>query len=142
MPESKLAIPRLMKPTIHISLCTNNPDNGMDTGRVCGIHVGAALTLAWGEERSEPKYGISSDGKLLKLSRKEFPILGSRDWEGNWCWTGIWMTPEVAAEFLAYIHADDRWHNEAGWCDFSDLYESKSVTPEWLTRNWKELESI
>lgn len=52
------------------------------------------------------------------------------------------MTPEVAGEFLAYVQSDDRWHNEGGWCDFSDMFEARKVTPEWLAENWKELEQI
>lgn len=131
---------KVVPPAIHISLCTNDPDNGMDTGKVSAIHVGSALELAWGEIGSEPRYKI--EGNILKFSRQHFNVAGVRDWEGNWCWTGIWMLPDVAAEFLKYIHADDRWHNEGGWADFSDLYEAETLTPIWLEENFRELESV
>ena len=115
------------------SLATND-EHGIDTGRVSAIQLDDAIDLQWGEIGSEPRYSVArtDQGYYLRLSRKRFRILGKGDWYGNWCWTAITMEKSEAAKFLNYLSEDDRWHCEGGWCDLTDRYTERKITPELL----------
>lgn len=124
-----------MSERIVVSLCTNNPRNGDDTGRVSAVHLDdEAIELAWGEIGSEPRYSFHGDslGYSMFLGRKRFRVLGKTDWYGNWCWTGVPMEAQEVVKLLNHLSKDDRWHCEGGWCDLTDAFTDGKVTLELL----------
>jgi hypothetical protein len=75
-----------------------NDEHGMDTGRCGAVHFDddaewAADPLVW--ETSGPVCRVEG-GMLLRFSRHRFPVLGFREWVGNWCWNAVTMSHNEA----------------------------------------------
>ena len=122
-----------MAKLVIVSLATNDPDNGNETDRVTAVQLyDDALDLQWGEwpQSSAPRWSIKNG--RLKISRRKFAVKSTKDWYGNWCWTGVWMEAEEAVKLLNYLSQDDRWHCEGGYCDLCDAYAAHAVTADLL----------
>jgi hypothetical protein len=86
---------------VSVSLCTNDPDNGGDTGRCCAIEVDELELRDWPTQES--KHVVCRvEGSFLQFGRRRFAIHGHRDWVGNWCWRSVGMTRPDCRELLAY----------------------------------------
>ena len=72
---------------IPLDVCCNNPDNGLFDECAAGLSI---LDMefdprAW----SAPRFIELDDG--IRLSGKNWPVAGSKDWYGNWCWNRYWI---------------------------------------------------
>lgn len=112
---------------VRIDVCCNDADNGLFDGRALAIQLADALELTAADWRG-PVFRELPDA--IKISRRRFPILASKDWFGNWCWNAYWLDAPVAADFLAYVHGlyaftpemgeerlFDRWYRPAPFTD-------------------------
>lgn len=87
---------------IMIDVACNDPDNGIFAHRAEMISV-ASDFLDLELCARAPRF-IELPGKF-RLAGKTWPITGSKEWVGNWCWNGYWMDIPKAVEFLAWLQA-------------------------------------
>lgn len=88
-----------------VSLCVNSHRNGEFRGLLSAISFGSLLTL-------EPRFCDRSlrarvNGKWLTLGndRRSWPMLRYLPWHGNWCWDGVELTCDDAADLLNFVLA-------------------------------------
>lgn len=97
---------------IMIDIACNNPDDGIFAGRAEMIEIaGDFLQLELAGCRA-PKF--TDLGDEIRLSRRKWPIVGSKDWIGNWCWNGYWMKIPIAVDFLAWLQTTRIFHCTCG----------------------------
>jgi hypothetical protein len=96
---------------IMVDVACNDPDNGSFAGRAAMIQIGDLLEL---EAKREPAPKIVELAGAIRFSGKAWPIHGSKDWVGNWCWNGYWMDIPVAVEFLTWLHGRDLYSVSSG----------------------------
>jgi hypothetical protein len=112
---------------IRIDMACNDPDNGLFAGRVCQIALPDGLleltANAWGvlSFRGCPK--LVEKGSAIRLAGKQWPIIRSEEWVGNWCWNGYWMRDQAARQFLVWLHARGLFHCEAGELRLSNAWD-------------------
>lgn len=99
---------------VSISLCCNNPDNGMFAGRVSRLEIGDNLLELENTAGRDPslRYDFKTEGSngfaaaravgSVKISRCNFPIIGYKYGWGNWCWDLVLVSPEVAVDVINY----------------------------------------
>jgi hypothetical protein len=97
--------------SVRIEVCCNDGDNGLFAGRALSIHLSDVLELSASDWRG-PAFREFPDA--VKISRRRFPIVASKDWYGNWCWNAYWMDAPVAADLLAYVHGQGTFGCEMG----------------------------
>ena len=101
---------------VFVSLYVNDPANGMDTGRVCAVHVdddGENIELETGylRDSDNPTYAIERQMKggfqcaKVRVGRHTYWIGGYRQWVGNWCWDGVSMTRREARRLIVNLLA-------------------------------------
>lgn len=96
---------------IMVDIACNDPDNGSFAGRAEMIQIGDLLELA---SKRDPAPKIVEIAGAIRFAGKVWPVHGSKDWVGNWCWNGYWMDIPVAVEFLTWIHGRDFYHADSG----------------------------
>jgi hypothetical protein len=119
---------------ITVSLCCNDPDNGMPLGRVCAIEIGD-------NEFEAPDGGFFGGGNKLriglakpfrspsrcnqafKISRRIFPCCGWTSWYGNWCWDATRMTGVDVLQLIRYLR-EIGWKMTAGGIELGDAFDS------------------
>jgi len=108
--------------TITVMLCTNDPDNGIDTGRCCAVNISChedSIDLECQYGDWSPRCTDIPGG--IRFARRKFKATGHQNWVGNWCWDAVQMEPSEALRFANYLR-------ELGWyCDkaetrFFDLW--------------------
>jgi hypothetical protein len=85
---------------VKIDLACNDPDNGLFWDRVEQINIGELLVLS--ALRTPPT--LRELPGAIRLAGKRWPVLGSKDWVGNWCWNRYVLDLDVAADFLVWLH--------------------------------------
>lgn len=93
---------RIADNQVMIEVACNDPDNGVFAYRVEQIQIGREF-IELEARRSAPRF-VELDG-AIRLAGKHWPIRGSKDWFGNWCWNGYWIDIPVAVEFLCWLHS-------------------------------------
>ncbi|GAB0119468.1 hypothetical protein [Acidisoma sp. 7E03] len=94
-----LAHRKVLRQGVRIDIACNDPNNGQFVGRANmfalpdGLGEFEARNFLHGPKLTELKDAI-------RIRRQVFPVKGSREWIGNWCWNGYWMEPPIAAEFV------------------------------------------
>lgn len=111
-------------PYIHLTLCTND-DHGEQSGFVTAIHLDDALELECHLIPSNTR--IRFEKGRMKISRRWFPILGSRGWVGNIFWTGVAVSPQVAADIFNYVKGLRYWDSVGGWVEISDKWDAGTL---------------
>lgn len=108
-------------------LSVNDGNNGLPTGHIDGVDVmgeeGDVLELracVWPPSRC-PRF-TRGDG-WVRISRRKFPILGYKEWVGNWCWDAVSMGAADGAELLNYLR-ELGWHCEGGISPYFEQWES------------------
>lgn len=115
---------------VSISLCCNNPDNGMFEGRFDKVQIGQdILTLDnqyWpprsprlkyrfkGDEHAAGNFGADPVVGGIRVSRRFFEVWGHKAWWGNWCWDLVLMTPDVTIDFVNYLKELNVFQVESG----------------------------
>jgi hypothetical protein len=133
---------------VSVSLCCNNPDNGMFNGRFSNVEIGDNLLSLDNKyyPPREPKLdyrfetegnnGFAADTAIghIKVSHRNFPIIGYKYGWGNWCWSLVLVTPEVAIDLINYLQHLDHWTSEGDteFCDHYDTGKRFEKSEKWL----------
>ena len=88
--------------TVMVDISCNDPDNEVFAGRAVQITCGVDFIEL--EARREPAPWIAELDGAIRLAGKKWPILGSKEWVGKWCWNGYWMKTDVAVDFFVWLH--------------------------------------
>jgi hypothetical protein len=123
---------------VRLDVCCNDPDNGIFA------HCAERLQVStWDGEHIElpsvrraPRFEETSGG--IRLLRREWPILASKEWYGNWCWNAYWLEPAVTVRLLAAAKRSGLFHCD---CGPSQLYDDWNGTDNldealWLSNLW------
>lgn len=139
-----------MSRPVSISFCCNNPDNGMFTGRFCNVEIGDNLLSLDNkfypprEPKLDYRFEVKDSGigfaanraeGRIKVSHRQFPILGYKYGWGNWVWDLVIVTPEVAINLANYLQHLGLWTAEGSveWCDQWDTEEPfDPKDPKWI----------
>lgn len=89
-----------------VDVVCNDPDNGLFAHCAQQIQIGSQLIELEAKDWFRPPRFVEISG-AFRLSGKVWPICGSQDWVGNWCWNGYWMDIPVIVDFLAWLHGRD-----------------------------------
>ena len=120
---------------IVVSLCCNDPDNGIFTGRVSAIEFGEALHLAH-VRRSEPRLRIdwwTENHLTIYMLRHCWPIARYKYGYGNWCWNAVWMEDGAAISFVHELRRDGRFECESGDAEAYDAWKTgQTITRQML----------
>ncbi len=110
---------------IGLDFCCNDPDNGLFAGRVEGIQLYDTDPVFELEPRREPAPKFTRlEESAIRISGKRWPILGEKEWFGNWCWNQYVFDVEVAADLLIWLNqrglftlscGDERLFNAWRW---------------------------
>lgn len=122
---------------VSISFCCNEPNSGIFRGRFCNVEIGDNL-LSLDNKFCPPKepkldyrFTITDSGTgfaanraegIIKVSHRQFPIIGYKYGWGNWVWDLVIVTPKVALDLANYFQALGHWTSEgdAEFCDYFD----------------------
>lgn len=106
---------------LRLDVCCNDPDNGIFWHRAAGLQVeswdGEAVELE--PLRSDPRFTEVNGG--IRLCRREWPVLASKEWFGNWCWNAYWLAPSIMLDLLNTVKRSKLFH--CG-CGPSQLYDN------------------
>ena len=95
---------------VAIDLACNDPDSGLFAGRIQGVQIyyrcGDPLVELEPRTTRAPLLTRLGEGRL-RISGKSWPIVGSKEWFGNWCWNRYWFDRGVAADLLIWMQARD-----------------------------------
>lgn len=103
-----------------LTFACNNPNNGMDTGKVDAISFGSADTL---ELYGKTLRLRQVDDHHIRIGHITLPHKGYRTWVGNWCWDGAWVETEDAARLLRYLRLHG-WECESGEVGLVEKFEA------------------
>lgn len=97
---------------VRVDVCCNDPDNGLFDHRAAMIQLPDQLLDLSASDFRGPTFREYSDS--IKLSRRRFPVLASKEWFGNWCWNAYWLDVVDAVDLLTYAHAIGAFDVEQG----------------------------
>lgn len=107
---------------VDVHFACNDPDNGRFAGRV------GLASVTWCKELCEldldPFWGVKFtelDG-AIRIHRKVFPIVASKDWVGNWCWNAYRFEYPVYRRLIRTL-AKNGWRCTGGLVRWSDAYD-------------------
>ena len=107
-------------PTICLDFACNDHRNGMfqgwfESAVIEGAHI----------ELEGPRIRITEvSNRVLRVGRITLPIIGSRDWVGNWCWNGYTLKPTYAVTVLNYLRKRG-YRCDAGPCEIYDRWNAE-----------------
>lgn len=120
-----------MTRTIRIDIACNDPDNGSFAGKTNMIQYrfdGDYIELEadnWGG------YAFTDSGSWIRLHRRKFEVIGSKEWFGNWCWNAYGFKRSVGVRLIMMLRASGRWrctHGPSRWYDwFNAPHETESA---------------
>lgn len=100
---------------VGIDFACNDPDNGIFAGRIEGIQLYDSDPIFELEpRRSPPPLLTRLEDDAIRISGKRWPIEGSKDWVGNWCWNRYFFTVERAADLLIWLNARGKFDLTTG----------------------------
>lgn len=106
-----------MKARVRIDFACNDPDNGQFDGK--------ALMASYGDVEIEgpgwQPFAFTDLGGAIRIHRKRFPYVDSKDWIGNWCWNGYWFERSVAKRLLVTLR-DNGWRATCAPVRFYDWF--------------------
>ena len=126
-------------PRMRFDVCCNDPDNGLFAHIAEQLEVttwdGADLQLECVRERA-PRFAELPGH--VRLMRRKWPILASKEWYGNWCWNAYWLEPPVLVGLLAAVKASEMFHCCEGPSQLYDNWNDPGTIDEalWLTNLW------
>lgn len=97
---------------VMIEVACNDPDNGNFAGRAEQTQIGDQFVELEAKREPAPRFVETPRG--FRLAGKNWTTYGGKDWFGNWCWNGYWMTIPDAVAFLAWLHQRDLYDLTTG----------------------------
>jgi hypothetical protein len=113
----------LKRDAVMIDIACNDPDNGSFAGRGVQIKCGVDFIELEALRDPAPRF-VELDGHI-RLAGKKWPILGSKDWVGNWCWNGYWMKIDMAVDFFIWLHGRGLYDLTTGETRVFNLWKIK-----------------
>ena len=125
-------------PRVRFDVCCNDPDNGLFAHVAEQLQVttwdGADLQLECVRKRA-PRF-TELPGHI-RLLRRNWPILTSKDWYGNWCWNAYWLQPSVLVQLLSMIKISGMFHCCEGPSQLYDNWNEGDFDEAlWLASLW------
>jgi hypothetical protein len=105
-----------VKDRVYIDVACNDPDNGLFAGQAMFIQIG---DIELDGERW-PGFAFTEGDGWIRLHRRKFRIVGSKDWVGNWCWNRYALDRAEAKRLIATLRTN-RWRCTCGpsrWCEW------------------------
>lgn len=99
--------------SIPIDMACNDPDNGCFAGRVDQISIGSSFLELTARRDPSPRLVELADGRI-RIAGRIFPITGSAEWVGNWCWNRYWLELGQAVELVVWLHRRRFFHCDEG----------------------------
>ena len=123
-----------MKPVAcRIDVACNDSENGNFDGRAAALQVGDILELT-SHDMKGPVFRVEADA--IVLSGKRFPIIGSKDWFGNWVWNAYWLALPDAIALLTFVHRRGKFSVDMGVDPMFDLWKKQG---EWNDADLRQL---
>ncbi|WP_018265535.1 hypothetical protein [Methylosinus sp. LW4] len=105
-----------------------NDERGLFRGRATMAHfrmIGAreldGCDLSHDDWERGAAFGLV-DGEL-RMHRRRFPILGWREWHGNWCWNRYALTRADGLALLHAMAASGAWSCDGGFTRICDWWD-------------------
>lgn len=106
-----------MREVAHIDFACNDPDNGLFAGK--------AMMATYGDiELEAPRwhgYAFTAGEGFIRIHRRNFKVVGAKDWFGNWCWNRYAMPRAEAKRLLATLRKNG-WRCTCGPSRFYDWF--------------------
>lgn len=93
----------------------NDPDNGYFAGKVWMAQFGDCELETY--HGGDFKFTETPEG--IRIHRRSFLVLGSKEWFGNWCWNRYWLSPVEGKRLLRTMRANG-WRCTCGPTRFYD----------------------
>jgi hypothetical protein len=111
-----------MRQAASIHFACNDPDNGLFAGKV-------AMATYDDMELESPGFGdfaFTEGSGFIRIHRRKFEILASKDWVGNWCWNAYRLRRPEAKRLLLTLR-DNGWRCTCGPCRWYDWFNREGV---------------
>jgi len=108
-----------MKARVAIDIACNNPDNGLFDHRACMMTIGGDIEIE--SDNWINGYRFTDLGNAIRLHRRIFKVVASKDWIGNWCWNRYWLERREAKRFVLMLRDSGHWrctHGPSRWYDW------------------------
>lgn len=102
-----------MGKNVSVEFACNNPDNGLFAGKV------SMAQLDGNEIDRGDDVTFTETPKGFRIHRKEFAVISSKEWHGNWCWNQYLMTVKEANRLASHLR-DKGWTCTCGDARFYD----------------------
>lgn len=108
-----------MKSRLAIDIACNDPDNGLFAGRAGIIMIGDDYIELESDNCHERSYNGGyrftelPDGSI-RLHRRRFEVVSSKELFGNWCWNRYWLDRTEAKRFILTLRESGRWRCTCG----------------------------
>lgn len=117
---------------VAVDICCNDPDNGLFDRRAAAIQIydrcgGQNLIELAAKNMVGPAMRATASG--IAISNKQFPVLDSREWVGNWCWNRYLMTVETTVALFVWLHAKGRFGVDMADERLFNAWKSPSAFP-------------
>lgn len=100
-----------MKSRVAIDVACNDPDNGLFADRAGMITID---DIELESDNWLDGYRFTEIDGAIRLHRRVFKIVASKDWIGNWCWNRYWMERAEAKRFLHMLRDSGHWRCTTG----------------------------
>lgn len=107
---------------VMIDVACNDPDNGLFANHADMIQVGRDFLELEANYRAPTFRDL---GDTIRLSRRKWRIIGSKDWVGNWCWNGYWMEIPEALRFLTWLQSTQLYSCSQGEERLFNIWNSR-----------------
>lgn len=109
-----------MAPRIAVDFACNDPDNGLFAGHVLEAQLGEAEL----EAPTLNGFRFTVGDGWIRIHRRQFEIVGSHDWVGNWCWNRYWFKPTEAHRLFSTMRSNG-WRCTTGPCQVCEWFRSE-----------------
>lgn len=133
---------------ITVSMCCNDPDNGMFDGHVVGIEIhgadGCDITLEprvvpspsfrWLDDPPKPHDSRETAG--FKVARFRFRCAPYKSWYGNWRWDAVKMSGIEVLRLCKVLRNSGSWSCSEADFDFAEAWDQgpAAITRELLSK--------
>ena len=104
-----------------IDFACNDPDNGLFDGRVSSAMYGDIEF----EAPLLDGFRFTNLGQAIRIHRRAFPVLGSIEWVGNWCWNRYKLERTDAKRLLLTMR-EHGWQVTCGPVRFCNWWNAAS----------------
>ena len=114
----------------YVDIACNDPDNGSFAGKAPFLEIKFNDELAEFESanwRHMPKFDETKEG--FRLAGKAWPVIGGKEWVGNWCWNRYEMTAGTFREFLEWMQRRKVYDLTSAEEGFYDWYSKGGPLP-------------